>query len=419
MKTPLPIKEPGSRSSPSSRTGSNPSTPKSGRIQEQPTQATPQLDYSAELLKAESGEEISAPIPRAHVDGWESRPIAPLSVRVLAFLATAAVIYLAEAVLMPITVAFLLALTLRPVVRRARKLGLPEPLSAALLLAAMVAVSLGGAASVIEPARKWMESAPGHIETVKEKFSSFQTSWKAFSNTSAMVKELTEPAASDAPVAVEMRESQLMQHVSIATGTGNALGHCLVVLVLSFFVLTSGDHLLSQILAGLPRMSEKKRTVELVREVEQGIASYLFTVTMINAGLAVATGIGFWLLGVPNPALWAVMAFLFNYVPFFGPAVCTVIVALVSLLSFDSVAYACVPPLYFIVISAVEGNLLTPMIVGRSMSLNPIILFVALIVGGWAWGLGGAILAVPLLAVIKIASDKFQTTQPLARLLAG
>jgi len=125
------------------------------------------------------------------------------------------------------------------------------------------------------------------------------------------------------------------------------------------------------------------------------------------------------LLGVPNPALWAVMAFLFNYVPFFGPAVCTVIVAFVSLLSFDSVAYACVPPLYFVVISAVEGNLLTPMIVGRSMSLNPIILFVALIVGGWAWGLGGAILAVPLLAVIKIASDKFQTTQPLARLLAG
>jgi predicted PurR-regulated permease PerM len=188
--------------------------------------------------------------------------------------------------------------------------------------------------------------------------------------------------------------------------------------VLCFFMLASGDQLLNQILAGQSRMSEKKRTVEMVHDVEQGIARYLLTVTMINASLGITAGLGFWLLGVPNPALWGAMAFAFNYVPFFGPVAGTIVVAFVSILAFDSLAYACVPTLFFITISLVEGNYLTPTIVGRSMSLNPIILFVELIVGGWAWGLVGAILAVPLLAVAKIASDKSQMTQ-LSRLLGN
>ena len=156
-----------------------------------------------------------------------------------------------------------------------------------------------------------------------------------------------------------------------------------------------------------------------MKDVERGITTYLSTVTLINVGLGVATAAGLWVLGFPNPALWGAMAFLFNYVPFFGPMVCTAVLCLVSLLSFDSFAYACVPPAYFVAISAVEGNVLSPMIVGRSMSINPILVFVALIAGGWAWGLGGAILAVPLLAVGKIAADKFVSTQWISRLLAG
>lgn len=366
-----------------------------------------------------AGEAPPFPLIRTPGDGADSSPQAAFSTKLLAVLALIYFAVWAEAVLLPVTVSLLLALTLRPLIRRGRKWGLPEPLVAAVLLAGLVGLGLVGVTRVLEPARHWAESAPAQLHKIEQKLVSLQEQWSVFAQTSAKMKEFAEATGGELPVPVEMHESFWTQHLTLATNTGNALGYCVVVLVLSFFILTAGDHLLNQILAGMDRLSTKKRTVELVREVERGVATYLFTVTMINAGLGIAAGVGFWVLGMPNPALWGALAFLFNYVPFFGPMVCTLIVAFVSVLSFDSLAYACVPPLFFTTLSAVEGNILTPMIVGKSMSLNPIIVFTALITGGWAWGLGGAILAVPLLAVTKIASDKFESTQPLARLLSS
>lgn len=390
----------------------------------QPSLLGPQQSDLAEgsvPVTQESPEVAWCPTPRAYVNGCEAQPRAPLSLRILAGLGIVAGVVLAQAILLPIVVGFLLAITLRPFVRRGRKYGIPDSLSAVLMLSALVTAALFSVTRVIDPARHWIDAAPSQLKTIEAKLSTLRSQFAAIFNTSAAVNDLAAAAtgADTEVIQVQVHDSLIGRHISIATSTGNVLGTTLVVLVLAFFVLTSGDRLLAQILSGLPRMSEKKRTVELVHEIERGIATYLTTVTAINAGLALASGIGLWFLGLPNPALWGVMIFLFNYVPFVGPIVCSVILIAVSLLSFDSLAYACVPPLVFIAISAVEGNLLTPLILGRSMSLNPIIVFVALIAGGWAWGLGGVILAVPLLAITKIASDKFQSTQMLAKLLAG
>jgi predicted PurR-regulated permease PerM len=359
------------------------------------------------------------PLPRAYVNGCESPPKASLSLRIVAALSIFGVMYFARDVLMPITVALLVSLTLRPMVRRFQRMGVPRSITATGILFVLVAIGTAGVSSLLPPARQWAESAPAHFQTVRERLSALRPHWAMFSNMSTKLREVTELVTADPPVPVEVHESVLTEHLSLATSTGHALGACLIVLVLVFFALTSGDLLLNQVLAGFSRMSEKKRAVGLVHEVERGIATYLFTVTMINIGLGIASGVGFWLLGMPSPILWGAMTCVLNYVPFFGPMVCTVVLLLVSVLSFDSVAYAFVPPLFFLIVSAVEGNVLTPLVVGRSMSLNPVIVFLALIVGGWAWGLGGAILAVPLLAVVKIATERFPSTQAVARIISA
>jgi len=381
----------------------------------------PHFDEGAHESDVESADTDETPafVCSPHVDGCESPPEAALSIKVIAVLAALCVAYFAKPVLMPIVIAILVSLTMRPLVRRLQKAGLPRPLSGALLLGGIVALGALGVTSVVTPAQEWAEAAPEHLQKIQEKLATLRPHWSWISNASEKLKEITNASGADSPVPVELHQSPLVEQVSLAASTGNVLSNCVLVLVLVFFILTSGDQLLNEALAGLPRMSEKKRTVKLVREVERGIAAYLFTVTAINAGLGCVAALGFWLLGVPSPILWGAMAFIFNYVPFFGPMACSVVVICVSLLSFDSLAYACVPPLFFVTLAACEGNLLTPFILGRSMSINPVIIFLALVIGGWAWGLGGAILAVPLLAVTRIATEKLQVGHPLARMLAG
>lgn len=152
----------------------------------------------------------------------------------------------------------------------------------------------------------------------------------------------------------------------------------------------------------------------MIHGVEQGIASYLLTVTAINAVLGVAVTVGLAFCGVPNPALWGFMAFTFNYIPILGALAGGVILLAVSFLTFDSILFAFVPPIVFLSLTTIEGNFVTPAILGRQMNLNPILVFLTLIYWGWAWGLGGAILAVPLLAITKIACEGFDRTRPIA-----
>ncbi len=140
---------------------------------------------------------------------------------------------------------------------------------------------------------------------------------------------------------------------------------------------------------------------------------------MINVGLGIVVAAALWLMGVPNAGVWGLMTTVFNYVPFVGQGVAGLIVGLVALLSFDSVGYALLVPAVFYTIAAVEGNLITPAMLGKHMSLNPLIVLVALLFWGWIWGIAGAALAIPILAITKISCDRFECTRSIGTLLGG
>jgi len=157
--------------------------------------------------------------------------------------------------------------------------------------------------------------------------------------------------------------------------------------------------------------------VEIARQVERDISNYLGTVTMINLGLGASVAVCFALIGVPNPLLWGAMVTITNFVPYLGPAINYGTFAMIGLLTFDTVPRMLAPAGVFLVLNVLEAYLITPMVLGKRLTLNPVMLFVGLTFWGWLWGIVGAILAVPILVVFKIFCDHIEPLAPIGEFL--
>jgi predicted PurR-regulated permease PerM len=192
-----------------------------------------------------------------------------------------------------------------------------------------------------------------------------------------------------------------------------------VVAILLFMLLASGDLLLRKLVAAVPRFTDKRRCVEVVRCIERDISVYLLTITVINCGLGLGVGLALWAVGMPNPALWGALAAALNFIPYLG-AICGVaIVGLVALISLDPTVHALLAPASYLALTALEGYILTPHILGRRLSLDPVLILVSLLFWGWLWGVTGALIAVPLMAAAKIACDHSERLAAVGRLLAA
>lgn len=339
---------------------------------------------------------------------------------ILTVLAVYSALYAARAVLLPITLSALIALTLRPIVRYMRKWKFPDAFSAGLLLLLILSMVIAGAVLLLAPAEQWIAGTPEMMQDVRTKLKPITDHFEDWSRTSERVGEMTGTgAASESePVVVEVRESGLAENLAVASLTGSLLGTGLVIFALSFFLLAAGDRMLNNVLKMFQRFSHKKCAVSLVYDVEKGIASYLLTVTIINVSVGVLTWLITWAGGLPNPMLWGILAWALNYIPVFGPTTTFVILGLVSIVSLDTLTAALIPPVLFVIVSLIEGNLVSPALLGRSMSLSPIMVLLALILWGWIWGIGGALIAVPLLAILKTTLEKFPATRDAAYVLA-
>ena len=190
-------------------------------------------------------------------------------------------------------------------------------------------------------------------------------------------------------------------------------------MIVLFFLLADGDALLRRFVEILPGLSEKKRTVSIATAVERNISGYLATITMMNLLVGVANGLSVWAFGLPDPLLWGTAAFLLNYVPILGPLTGVVIFFFVSLFSFSNALWALAPAGVYLLIHIMEGETITPMLLARRFTLNPLLVIMALMFWDWLWGVPGALLAVPLLAVMKILCDNIKVLTPLGHLLGA
>ena len=376
-----------------------------------------QLQHSAQRLPFTAP--VAEPTPESAAEGDDSPGLVHIRSYSLFFLAILGLfytLYFAREILFPFSLAMVLCLLLRPPVRWMARRGVPYFVGAAVMEIAMVGVVIFGIYQLVQPAREWIVDAPVHLSRIEAKLRPVTASLESIKAATAKVDAIAE---GDDNGAVPVVTKQPGVASVVMTSTGAALASVAVTLVLLYFLLASGDTYLNKIVEMVPTFRGMRDAVEVARAIEGGVSSYLFTVTMINAALGVAEGLAMWALGVPNPALWGLMAAVLNYIPFLGPMIGTIIVGMVALAEFETVGAAAVVPMVYLGITTLEGNFITPAIFGRSMSLNPVMVMVALVFWGWIWGIGGALLAVPFLAAAKIACDRLERLQPLGRFLGG
>ena len=343
---------------------------------------------------------------------FDPRVIALVGLFILMVLYT---LRLAAPLLVPIAIALLFDFLLSPLVRLLRKFRIREWVSAVFLVFGLVGV-LGGALFMLAgPAAEWVERAPNSMREVETKVRRLVRPIERIQETAEAVEEVTRPPAGRDEV--QIAAPSLFQRFT--GGTAALISNAVTVIFLLYFLLASGDLFMQKLVGVLPLLSDKKKAVGISREIEAHISRYLIIITVINAGLGVATWLILGLLGMPNAALWGAMAGLLNYVPYLGALVATGAIAVAAIISFDSLGHALLMPGVYLVLNLIETNLITPMVLGRQLPLNPVALFVGLLLWWYLWGIPGAILAVPMLVAIKIFCDHIETLNPVGSFLGS
>lgn len=205
---------------------------------------------------------------------------------------------------------------------------------------------------------------------------------------------------------------------SVFSWTGSALAGVAETLGLLFLMLAGGDLLMQKVVSVMPTIRDKKSAIALWRDIQNGISSYLLSVTIINICFGLAVGGSLWGLGMPGAAMWGGVAAFLNFVPFFGPVVGMLAVGMAGILAFDTLGQGLLPMGAYLALHLLEANVVTPFAVGRRSTLNPVAMFVALILFGWLWGVVGGLLAIPLLVIAKATCDRIPLCKPWAEVLS-
>jgi predicted PurR-regulated permease PerM len=317
----------------------------------------------------------------------------------------------AQDLFLPLMLAFLLSFLPSPLLRLLKRAHIPEGVGAAHLLIVLVGGVGVGAYSLITPATEWIAKAPESMSHVQRELRTLRAPMQRMSRTADEVERTIAGDSTTAPVAAVKSPAWIKQ--ALFGGTTAFVSEAIVVIVLLYFLLASGDLFLRKLMKVLPTFKDKKRAVEIAREMEHNISTYLFTVTVINVGVGVAVGLGVWLLKMPNAVLWGVLACVLTYIPYLGALVGIGILGLSALLVFDDLGHALAVPAVYLVVSFLEGNFVTPLVLGRRLTLNPVVIFVGLLFWFFLWGIPGALLAVPTLAIFKIVCDHVDTLAPI------
>ena len=342
----------------------------------------------------------------------------------LTLIAITYTLYFAAAIILPFVLALFLTALLSPALQLInRRLRVPRAIAALILIFAVFMVVWAVGYLVVVPASNWIAKIPQSLPTLIEKLSFLQRPMKLLEQG---LKAFQDAVPSDgAQKVVKVKQSTDVGGKMLGIGTtvlagGRAfVGQGLTVMLLLFFFLASSESLLRRIVEIMPRFDDKRRVVSIVSETEESISHYLLTVSLMNALVGLLTGFAVWLLGMSDPVLFGTISFLLNYVPILGPLTGVVIFFFAGLFSFPTAFQALFPAGIYLGIHILEGEIVTPMLLARRFTLNPIMVISSLIFWDWLWGIPGALLSTPLLAVIKIVCDHVEVLAPLGHLIGG
>jgi len=343
----------------------------------------------------------------------------PFNVRSLALtglliLAVFFTLKVASSFFIPVVLAILLNFVFGPTIRAMARVWIPPPLGAFIVLGCLIGGVAFGIYQLSGPARAWLTKMPETAQQIERKFSDLKRSMREVTKAGQEVDRLTN-LGNEKTQKVEVRrpsfgETLLAPTQDFIVGIGT-------VLILLFFLLASGDLFLRKLVTVLPRFEDKKTAVEISRQIERDISTYLFSICLINAFFGTAIGTAMYFLGMPNPLLWGVMAGLLHFIPFLGAVVGISIVTLVAAMTLDTIGSILLVPASYLGLNLLEEYLCVPLVIGRRLMLNPVVLFIWLIFWGWLWSIPGALMAVPLLAIVKIVCDHIKPLAAIAEFI--
>jgi predicted PurR-regulated permease PerM len=335
----------------------------------------------------------------------------------LFMLALLAALYAAREIVLPIILAIILNLLLQPALRLLERLHVPRMLGALLLIALLFGTIVAFVTGMSGPASSWAAKLPEGVPRLQEHLNFLRAPIEAvrqfWQQAQGYVSGDSQPAASTSPAFGAGLLLTIFSNTSAF-----AAGFLETVLVL-FFLLLSGDTFLRRLVEVLPSFSDKRQAVEISQHIEHDISAYLITITIMNAAVGLTTALAMWLCGLGDPILWGAVAFLLNYVPILGPMIGVAMFTLAGLLTAKTLWLALLPAGLYFVIHLAEGEIITPTLLARRFTLNRVLVILALIFWYWMWGVPGAILAVPMLAITKIICDRIRMLAAFGHFLEG
>lgn len=346
------------------------------------------------------------------------RPRSPAASVVLAVLAIAFTLWAAQDLILPVLLAMFLALVGNPIIRLLQRAHLPRFIGALLVLVLGISATVLLAQQLAQPAGEWIREVPREFSQLAPKLRSLA---KPVQDANKAAENIARAAGGEnTSKPVQVVKTEVNDPYKALTATPRMVASVLAVVLLTFFFMVYGQDLQRNAIALLPDRQKKRVTVEILHAMETEISRYVLTISIINLllGLAYALCLYFF-LAVPmdEALLWGTMAAILNFAPYVGPLIGMVVMLAMGFLTFHSMWESLLPAAIYLGLHTLEGQLVTPIVLGKRMALSPLLLILALMVFGWLWGILGLLLAVPLLVCVKIILSKVEGMEGWARLL--
>lgn len=302
--------------------------------------------------------------------------------------------------LAPIFTAVVIGLMFGPIALRLEKYGVPPALSALFIIFLFLGLLLGGTSLLANPLSEWIDKAPALWEKFRAELSVLKEPLEAVRDFGKQVKAIASPGSTNMTVTVE-DGSTVKDIVTIAPAV---IGQILIFLASLYFFIATRAQFRTSVLMLFYNRRTRRYAARMFSDIEDFVSRYLLSITLINAGQGLAVSLAMLALGMPSPVLWGAMAFVLNYVVYIGPAIMTAILVAVGLSSMTGFLNGLLPAAVFLLLHAIEGQFVTPHVIGRTMTMNPFIVFLSIAFWIWIWGPIGGFIAVPFLLVCYAVS---------------
>ena len=347
-----------------------------------------------------------------------ARPRAPMSLVVLAVLAVGYTLWAAQDLILPVLLAMFFALVGNPIIRLLQRIRIPRFISALAVLCSGIALAVLLGQQLVQPAGELVRDAPRELRSLAPKL---QKLTKPVQQANEAAENIARAAGGDsAGKRVQVVKTEVNDPYKVLTATPKLLASVLALVLLTFFFMVYGQDLQRNAIALLPDRQKKKVTVEILHTIEVEVSRYVLTISVINAvvGLVFAACLFFFLdLPLDEALLWGTMAALLNFAPYVGPLIGMIVMLLMGFASYDEPLQSLLPAAIYLGLHTLEGQIITPIVLGKRMALSPLILILSLMVFGWMWGIIGLLLAVPLLVCVKIVLSRLEGMDGWAHLL--